>query len=105
MSDKSTHLTFRLPAADARLLAGRARALGLSSGMLARLLVLQSLTDSHTAELAEEVARQRVELAGLREEFRAWRHRFALAVEALLVDAGKAEPDEAAAWVREALAE
>jgi hypothetical protein len=105
VADKSQHLTFRLPAADAWLLAARARTAGLSSGSLARLLVVQALADTHTAELVEEVTRQRRELAELREEFRQWRRVFALAVEALLVDAGKAEPDEAAEWVRDNLAD
>jgi len=105
MATASRHFTFRLPAEDARLLAARARAVGLSPGGLARLLVLQALTDSHTAELAEEVARQRQELAALGEESRDWRRRFALAVEALLVDGGKAEPDEAAEWVRDNLSD
>lgn len=103
MTPKSQHLTFRLPAEDARLLAARARAVGLSPGGLARLLVLQALTDSHTAELAEEVGRQRQELSALRDEMRDWRRQFAQAVEALLVDGGKAEPDEAADWVRDNL--
>lgn len=105
MAAKSKHLTFRLPAEDALLLATRSREVGLSPGGLARVLVLRALTDSHTAELAEEVARQRQELVALRDEFRDWRRQIALAVEALLVDGGKAEPEEAAEWVRENLSD
>lgn len=105
MTTKSQHLTFRLPNEDARRLAAQARAVGLSPGGLARLLVLQALTDSHTAELAEEVGRQRRELSALRGELRDWRRQLALAVEALLVDGGKAEPEEAAEWVRENLSD
>lgn len=100
MREKSQHLTFRLPASLARLLAERGRNLDMSPGQLARLFVVRALTDSHTAELAEEVSGLRQEVAGLREQTRALEERILLAVEALLVDAGHAEPDEAAEWVR-----
>jgi hypothetical protein len=100
MRPKSRHLTFRLPADQARLLMDRAGQQGMSPGKLVRLLVVQALTDSHTALLAEEVSRLRQEVAGLREQLRALEERILLAVEALLVDAGHTEPDEAAEWVR-----
>lgn len=100
MREKSRHLTFRLPAPLARLLAERGRSLDLSPGQLSRLFVVQALTDAGTAQLAEEVSRLRQEVAGLREQTRVLEERILLAVEALLVDAGHTEPDEAAEWVR-----
>jgi hypothetical protein len=100
MREKSRHLTFRLPAPLARLLVERGRTLDLSPGQLSRLFVVQALTDSHTAQLTEEVANLQREVAGLREQTRALEERILLAVEALLVDAGQVEPDEAAEWVR-----
>jgi uncharacterized coiled-coil protein SlyX len=100
MHEPSKHLTFRLAADDARLLSNRARAIGLSPGQLARLLVMQSLQNTPLEEIAQELTHLRDEVAELREHLRDSQEKFALAVEALLVDAGRAEPAKAAAWVR-----
>ncbi len=100
MPEASRHFSFRLAAPDARELAKHARAVGLSPGQLARLLVMQALGNSHLQEMAQELARLRQEVAELGEQQRSAREQFARAVEALLVDAGRAEPAKAAAWVR-----
>jgi hypothetical protein len=101
MGEKSKHHTFRLPAADARLLANRARSVGLSVGRLARLLVIQAINDSNMSQVADELTRFRQELAEIRERVRGLQESLAIAIETLLVDAGHAEPDEAAVWVRD----
>jgi hypothetical protein len=85
-----TQISFRLdPYSAGRLAEGAARH-ALSEGAYARRLVVEALHEPD--RLRDEVTRIRAELAALSE-------RFARAVVALLVDAGKAEPEEAQAFV------
>ncbi len=89
-----TQISFRLDPYSAERLAGEAAKLGMSVGSYARRLVVDGLYEKD--RLREEVALARREVALLSERFRT-------AVVAILVDAGKAEPDEARAFVEDQL--
>lgn len=96
MPAPSKPIGFRLSAAAARRLATAAARRGLTPGTYARRLVLEGLED--------EVGRQTLdELAAVREQLARVRADLARVAVVLLADAGKAEPEEAEAWVRQHL--
>ena len=88
---------FRLDEASRRILAQRAAQLGVSPHALARHYVLEQLGEAEDREMLRE------EVTALRSELTALRADLALAVEALLVSAGKVPPAEAQTWVSQNL--
>ena len=93
---QSKPIGFRLPPAAARKLAAAAAERNLTAGTYARRIVLDALADDTPARLLAEVAAARGEVARLRADL-------GRATVALLSDAGRAEADEAEAWVRDNL--
>jgi glucokinase len=93
---QSKPIGFRLPPALARKLAAEAARRDLTPGTFARRVVLDALADD-AGRVADELALLRADLARLRAELRR-------ATVALLADAGKADIEEAEAWVRDNLA-
>ena len=96
MRQKSTVISFRLSPAVARSLVETAGRLNLPPGAYARLLVIEALADADRVRLFDEVAAIR------RGVMTALRNLETAAV-AILVDGGKARPEEAEAFVRENL--
>lgn len=94
MSQKSTVISFRLSPAVARSLAQTAERLNMHPGAYARLLVIEALSDADRVRLFDEVAAIR------RGVMTAIRNLETAAV-AILVDGGKAQPEEAEAFVRD----
>lgn len=94
MSTPSKPIGFRLSAATARRLATAAARRGLTPGTYARRLVLEGLEDDAGRKALDELAAVREQLARLRTDL-------ARVAVALLTDAGKAEVEDAEAWVRE----
>ena len=86
---------FRLDEASRRILAQRADQLGVSPHALARQYVLELLGEAEDREMLRE------EVTALRSELTVLRTDLALAVEALLVSAGKVPAAEARKWVEE----
>ncbi|MBI5386439.1 MAG: hypothetical protein HZA90_17345 [Verrucomicrobia bacterium] len=86
---------FRLDPASRRALTQRAQQFGVSAHELARCYVLERLRE------AEERAMLREAVTAAHSELGALRVDLALAVEALLVSAGKVPPAEAQKWVEE----
>jgi hypothetical protein len=89
--------SFRLPNRLDAKLGEAADRVGMSRGTYARLVLIESLTDT-------DQARMRDELNALREAVQTIQRNLEVAVVALLVDAGKAGPDEAEAFVRQRMA-
>lgn len=94
MSTPSKPIGFRLSAAAAKRLAAAAARRGLTPGTYARRLVLEGLEDDAGRKALDELAVIREQLARLRTDL-------ARVAVALLTDAGKAEVEDAEAWVRE----
>lgn len=94
MSTPSKPIGFRLSAAAAKRLAATAARRGLTPGTYARRLVLEGLEDDAGRKALDELAVIREQLARLRTDL-------ARVAVALLTDAGKAEVEDAEAWVRE----
>lgn len=91
-ADKST-VGFRLDKVSTQTLRDRAAALGISHHELARNYVSQMLNEAGDRKaLRAKSESMHQEIAELREDF-------ALAVETLLVMAGKAKKEDAQAWV------
>ena len=86
--------SFRLPNSLYAKLAQAAERVGMTPGTYSRLVVIEALTDTAQARLRDE-------LDSLREAVLAVQRNLEVAVVALLADAGKASPDEAAAFVRQ----
>lgn len=91
---KSTVINFRLSPALTRVLAESANEARLSPGAYARLLVIEALSDADRVRLFDEITAIRRGVAT------AIRNLETAAV-AILVDGGKAEPEEAEAFVRD----
>lgn len=89
--------SFRLPRRLNAKLGEAAELVGMSPGIYARLVLIEWLTDT-------DQARMRDELNALREAVQTIQRNLEVAVVALLVDAGKAGPDEAEAFVRQRMA-
>jgi hypothetical protein len=92
---QSKPVGFRLPPAFARKLAAEAAKRELTPGTYARRIVLDALAGD-AGRVADELAAARQDLARLRADL----GRVAFV---LLADAGKADSDQAEAWVRENL--
>jgi hypothetical protein len=93
MKSTTASIGFRLSAATARDLAIAAKREGLTPGLYARRLVVNALTQEDETAKAAEVEELRNEIQLLRRDL-------ARSVVALLSDAGKAEVEEANAWVK-----
>lgn len=91
---KSKVVNFRLSPSIARTLAKGAEELSMSPGAYARLLVIEALADADRVRLFDEVAALRRSVSMAVENLEA-------AAVAILVDGGKAHPEEAAAFVRD----
>jgi predicted DNA-binding protein len=85
--------SFRLPKRLDAKLGEAAEQVGVSRGTYARLVVIEALTDTDQARLRDD-------LAALRDAVRLLQRNLETAVVALLVDAGRAELDDAEAFVR-----
>ncbi len=96
MPERSVSVSFRLPAAIAEQLERRASELGLSRGEYARRLVLEGMGDTKSEELRRQVDRLEGEVGKLRGDLKN-------SVGALLIKAGKANPEEAKRFVAESL--
>lgn len=94
MRKSSQPIGFRLPGPYAQRLRQEAARHGLSAGAYARLLVVEALADADRLRLLDEVAELRRAVGRLHENL-------GIAVVALLSDAGKAEAEEARAFVRD----
>jgi len=90
-------LSVRLPTSVNAKLAEKAEAVGMTRGVYGRLLIIEVVTDTDRARLHDEIAAVRRKLELLQRNLE-------VAVTALLVDAGKADPEEAEGFVRERLA-
>ena len=86
---------FRLDDTSRRVLDARADQLGISAHALARQYVVEQLGEAEDREML------RAEVTALRSELTVLRTDLALAVEALLVSAGKVPAAEARKWVEE----
>lgn len=93
---KTTVISFRLSPGVARGLAEAAGRMGIAPATYARLLVIEALSDADRVRLFDEMAAIR------RGVMTAIRNIETTAL-ALLVDGGKADPEEAAAFVRDHL--
>lgn len=91
-SPSKINVQFRLDPQPYQALEQRARAAESSAGMIARDIVMRHLTMPTEDQMAALLASQAQVLAELRKDIR-------LGVEALLIAAGKMEPDEAKEWV------
>jgi capsid portal protein len=96
--DATPTVAFRVPQTVFHLLEKEGAAIGMTAQAYARRLVILTLNDAERLNLKDAM----LELQG---EVRRQREDFAKAVEALLVDAGKVEPEDAADWVLEHLQE
>jgi len=92
--DKSTVINFRLSPSLARSLVQAAGRVNMSPGAYARLLVVEALADADRVRLFDEVAAIRRGVVTANQNLEA-------AAVAILVDGGKAEPEEAAQFVRD----
>ncbi len=90
-------LSLRLPASVDAKLADKAEQVGLTRGVYARLVLIEVVTDTDRARLHDE-------LAAVRRKIELLQRNLEIAVTALLVDAGKADPNEAEGFVRDRLA-
>jgi len=96
--DATPTVAFRVPQTVFALLEKEGKELGMTAQAYARRLVILTLNDAERLHLKDAMT----ELQG---EVRRQREDFAKAVEALLVDAGKVEPEDASDWVLEHLRE
>lgn len=93
--DVSSTIAFRLPGEHLRALNRHALALGRSPHQLARELVEQALIEAEECgEIGSPLSIVRLGLRLLREDM-------ATMAKALLIKAGKVDPERADAWVRE----
>lgn len=91
---KSTVINFRLSPALTRVLSESAGEARLSPGAYARLLVIDALSDADRVRLFDEIS-------AIRRGVTTAIKNLETAAVAILVDGGKAEPEEAEAFVRE----
>ena len=96
MKKKSTVISFRLSPPLARSLLDAAAALNLPPATYARLLVIEALSDADRVRLFDEIS-------AIRRGVMVAIHNLEAAAVAILVDGGKARPEEAKAFVRENL--
>lgn len=90
-------LSLRLPASVDAKLTEKAESVGMTRGVYGRLLIIEAVTDTDRVRLHDELTTVRRKLELLQRNLE-------VAVTALLVDAGKADPNEAEGFVRERLA-
>ena len=96
MKKKSTVISFRLSQSLAKVLLDAAGELNIAPATYARLLVIEALSDADRARLFDEMAAIRRGVVTTLQNLEA-------AAVAILVDGGKAEPEEAKAFVRDNL--
>lgn len=96
MKKKSTVISFRLSPSLAKTLLDAAAELNLAPATYARILVIEALSDADRVRLFDEISAIRRGVMTTIQNLEA-------AAVAILVDGGKAEPEEAAAFVRENL--
>ncbi len=96
MKQKSTVISFRLSPSVAKSLLDAAGAMNIAPATYARLLVIEALSDADRVRLFDEVQ-------AIRRGVTAAIQNLETAAVAILVDGGKAEPEEARAFVRENL--
>ena len=94
MPARTVTVGFRLPRVYARILAEQAARHGLTPGVYARLLLVETLADADRLRVFDELAAVRQALDRLTANLET-------AAVALLCDAGKAEPPQARAFVAE----